>query len=454
MRKGLSVGLVLVLLVIILIVLGIMYIGKTSMFEQNSPKILLKEQIYWNLKKPIKVKITDDSGLKQIKAFLSDGNKKVMILDTSFKNPTKEYILDVVFPKVSPLNKKSNLQLMIEVTDISKWNFFLGNSSQASSTIIIDTKKPELFSLISSYGITKGGAALSIFKAKDDNLDQLYIETNFGKKFKPSPFYKDDYFASLLVWPLQEKTFRAKIVAIDKAGNVSKARLSFFLKNKTYKTSTITVKDSFIDGKISDLAADNPQETENLTKIEKFKYINETYRDINNKIIQQVTTKVDQNRVNSFNIKPFYPLKNGQVVASYGDHRYYKYNGEIVSESYHMGLDLASVRMANIKTSNAGIVVFDQYNGIYGNNLIIYHGFGLYSLYGHCSNILAHKGSVVKAGEVVAKTGATGLALGDHLHFGILIQGFDTRAAEWMDPVWIKTNIIDIINSARKMIER
>ncbi len=454
MKNGSVLGWLLGIIIVVLIGFGIIYFTKNSMFEKNPPTIFIKEPIYWNLQEPLKVKIKDDSGLKEIKAYLSDTNNSVEIVNKSFDKLTKEYILEIVFPKISPLNKSKNLKLTIEVTDISKWNFTFGNSNKLVTTIIVDTKKPELFNLISSYKITKGGAALSIFKASDENLDQLYIETNFGKKFKPSPFYKDNYYASLLVWPLQQDRFHAKIVAIDKAGNISKVRLGFFLKDKQYKRSTIKVKDSFIDGKISDLASDNLDVTKNLNRIEKFKYVNETYRNQSNKLIEQVSSRVDKNRIDSFSLKPFYPLKNGKVVASYGDHRYYEYNGEIVSESYHMGLDLASIKMADIKVTNPGIVVFNEYNGIYGNNLIIYHGFGLYSLYAHCSNILVNKGDFVKAGEIVAKTGTTGLALGDHLHFGILIQGVDSRVAEWMDGDWIKVNIVDIIDSARKMIER
>jgi murein DD-endopeptidase MepM/ murein hydrolase activator NlpD len=167
-----------------------------------------------------------------------------------------------------------------------------------------------------------------------------------------------------------------------------------------------------------------------------------------------VTSKVDQNILEDFKLEPFYPLKNGQVVASFGDHRYYKYKGAVISEAYHLGLDLASTKMADILVTNKGVTVYANYNGIYGNNLIVYHGLGLYSLYGHCSNILVQKGDIIKPWQVAAKSGATGLALGDHLHFSILIQGIFVRPAEWMDSKWIQTNITDVIEGAKKMIDR
>ena len=87
------------------------------------------------------------------------------------------------------------------------------------------------------------------------------------------------------------------------------------------------------------------------------------------------------------------------------------------------------------------MVVFAEENGIYGQNLIIYHGFGLYSLYGHCSTLNVDVNSKVKAGDVIATTGATGLALGDHLHFSMIVQGIQVRPEEWMDKKWMKESV-------------
>lgn len=113
---------------------------------------------------------------------------------------------------------------------------------------------------------------------------------------------------------------------------------------------------------------------------------------------------------------------------------------------------MASVKMAKIVASNDGKVVFSGYNGIYGNMPIIDHGLGLYTLYGHCSVIEVKEGDEVKRGEVIAKTGATGLALGDHLHFGILVQGVEVRPVEWLDSKWIRDNIDKIFKDADRII--
>jgi murein DD-endopeptidase MepM/ murein hydrolase activator NlpD len=119
-----------------------------------------------------------------------------------------------------------------------------------------------------------------------------------------------------------------------------------------------------------------------------------------------------------------------------------------------MGLDLASVHMGAIIASNGGKVVFAQPNGIYGNLPIIDHGFGLFTLYGHCSELHVQDGDNVAAAQEIAKTGLSGYAMGDHLHFGVLVQGIEVRPEEWMDTKWIHDNITDVIESAKVIINQ
>ncbi len=425
-------------------------------FEKHPPEILLVREGYWNPKHPFPVHLKDDTGIKRVVAWLEDGTHRRRICDKSYPPHTRNVDLNLTYPKIGLSTGAHLLKLTIKATDQSRWNWFRGNVKSAKAILHIDEVKPDLFVLINSYGITKGGSALAIFKAQDPNLKRVYVKTSFGKIFKPVPFYKPGYYAALIAWPLKQKRFRAWVEAEDRAGNRAKAKIGFFLKNRTYRTSYLEAKDRFINGKIAQLADDDPEETKNLTPLQKLTFVNEIYRTRNDALIKKVTSRVDNNLLSRFDIVPFYPLKNGKVVGSFGDHRYYYYKerDNVVSESWHLGIDLASVRQAPIVSSNPGVTVFAHDNGIYGNNLIIYHGLGLYSLYGHCSVLLTHPGEIVKRGEVVAKTGATGLALGDHLHFSLLVQGIFVRPAEWMDATWIKNNITEVIQGAIKMIDR
>jgi Membrane proteins related to metalloendopeptidases len=180
--------------------------------------------------------------------------------------------------------------------------------------------------------------------------------------------------------------------------------------------------------------------------------INEDVRVKNEQLIYKITSQVSNEMISDFKINTMYPLKNAKVVAQFGDHRKYTYEGNALSESYHLGLDLASNAQSEIKPQNGGDVVFADFNGLYGNMPIISHGLGLYTLYGHCSNLLVSNGDKVSKGEHIANTGKTGYAMGDHLHFGVLVQGIEVRPQEWMDKQWIQLNIYDVINSAKKLL--
>jgi murein DD-endopeptidase MepM/ murein hydrolase activator NlpD len=134
-------------------------------------------------------------------------------------------------------------------------------------------------------------------------------------------------------------------------------------------------------------------------------------------------------------------MKNAAPMALFGDKRTYLYGGKAIGDSVHMGVDLASTQQAPIEAANNGVVVFTGNLGIYGNTIIIDHGLGLSSLYGHLSGITAKKGQQVKKGDVIGHSGMSGLAGGDHLHFSILVGSQFVDPKEWWDPHWIADNV-------------
>lgn len=441
-----------ILFIMLLFVGAGLYVYFSATFERNAPIITLQTNGYWNLKKPLPLKITDESGVKSYKVIMRTKSGDTELLYNKLLVPQKVINLELQPPRDAYTIKDKNIEIIVQAQDSSKWNFFNGNVALKSFKLKIDKKRPEVSIVNNSYKISRGGSALVIFRAVDDNLKDLYIESNHHKHFKAEPFYKDGYYMALLAWPVQDESFRATVVAEDSAGNMTRSYVPLYLKNKIYRLSKITLSDRFLNGKVAELAQqfDEAQGIEDPVK--RFKIINEDVRAKNEKLIHRVTSDVPQKMISTFKIRKMYPLTNGAVVAHFGDHRKYYYHGKFVSEAYHLGLDLASYSMAPIKSRNYGKVVFASPNGIYGNNLIISHGLGLYTLYGHCSSFNVDVGDEVHPGEKIANTGKTGFAMGDHLHFGVLVQGIEVRPQEWMDKQWIKLNITDIIKSAKKTI--
>ncbi len=441
-------------LILALVIAGAVYVYSSAMFEREAPSISIDSNGYWNLKKPLKIDIDDASGVKSYSVVLKSKDDDNTLHYEQFITPKDSLIIEVEPPRSAYAMKDKNIKIIVQATDASKWNFLNGNTSTKEIELKIDKKRPELSIIGHSYKIKKGGAALVIFKVDDEHLKEFYIETNYGKKFKAQPFYKKGYYISLLAWPVTVDSFKATVIAKDYAGNSSKTYIPLYIKQKKYRVSNIKLSDRFLKGKIAQLAEEFAETQGVEDSIEQFKIINEDVRAKNEKLIHEITSKVSDEMISDFKINKMYPLKNGQVVATFGDHRKYSYEGKPISESYHLGLDMASNAQAQIKPQNGGDVVYSDYNGIYGNMPIIHHGLGLYTLYGHCSSVNVNNGDFVNAKENIANTGKSGYAMGDHLHFGVLIQGIEVRPAEWMDNDWMRLNINDVINNAKSIIDR
>ena len=298
----------------------------------------------------------------------------------------------------------------------------------------------------------KGGSALVIFSVEDENIEKTYIQTNYNKKFKVIKYHKDNVFISLIAWPIDVKHTIFKLVSIDKAGNIAKEILPINNKIKFYKTSKIELKQSFLDTTVSNLFDKLTNNLNDFDNINKFIYINETIRKKNESFIHKHTTRVIENHFNNFDINAFEPLKRSTIVADFGEKREFYYQNEFKSSSFHLGLDIASIKHDNIYASNSAVLIDKKNNGIYGDMPILYFGLGLYGIYGHCSTIKVKNGISIDDDEVIAKTGKSGLVLGDHVHFATLVQGIEVRPNEWMNQHWIDANINKVIEKANLLL--
>jgi murein DD-endopeptidase MepM/ murein hydrolase activator NlpD len=138
---------------------------------------------------------------------------------------------------------------------------------------------------------------------------------------------------------------------------------------------------------------------------------------------------------------PFVQLGNSQVEAGFADDRTYVFEGRDVDRQTHLGYDLAVTSAIPILAANAGKVLHADWLGIYGNCVVVDHGMGIASLYGHLSSIDVRLGDSVQKGQVLGRSGMTGLAGGDHLHFTMLVHGRPVNPVEWWDSHWIADRI-------------
>lgn len=439
----------LIILLILFIIFSFFMLFSTY-FEREKPTIILHNNHYWNLTDPLKITIRDNNKIKDYKVVFKT-EKNEVVLSAKQNINEESVVLELQHPQPRSINE-NNASLYIEAMDYSFWNF--GNRSIEKIDLTIDKKPPLVTIVAHSFSISNGGSAVVVFEANDENIKDIKVVTKNGNSFTPSPFHKNGFYASLIARDILDDDFVAYVVATDLANNQTKKRVPLYYNNKKFRYSKIKLTDKFLNGKITDLYLlhNKAHDDQNTTGIDKFLFVNETLRKASNELII-LHPATSGNKIDSFNIEPFHPLPNSAVVALFGDKREFLNDDKYVSKSFHLGLDLASVKEAKIFSSNNATVLFTGDNGIYGNTVILDHGFGLMSVYGHCTNLFVKNKEQVKMGQSIATTGVSGLALGDHLHFELRVGSIPVTPVEWMDRKWIKTNITKVLDDAKAVIE-
>ena len=205
------------LIVFLMLVVFLLF---SSMFERNAPKIKVQNEIYWNFQNPINVVITDDTKIKSYEIVFVDGDKKLKLETKVIKDENGIIELEVLPPQFDEFYKPKDGSLKIDVYDTSKWNFFKGNQTISNSKIIIDKKSPVANVITNSYLLRQGGSGVIIVEINDENLKDYYISFNDKEVFELFPFYKKNYFISVITWRIDIKEFKNVIVvAVDLAGN-------------------------------------------------------------------------------------------------------------------------------------------------------------------------------------------------------------------------------------------
>lgn len=227
------------------------------------------------------------------------------------------------------------------------------------------------------------------------------------------------------------------VFAEDQVGNRAESDFIRTFKPKPLSRDTIRVTDSIMERVVPRIMAQTPSLKDQGSLLANYVQINADLR----ATLAERLIELGQDSVSEFLWQGAFVQMPAQVVSKFADRRTYLYEGEKVDQQDHLGFDLASVAQDEVPAANAGRVVLAEYFGIYGQTVVIDHGFGLMSLYAHLSRIDVQVGDAVEKGQVLGRTGATGLALGDHLHFTTMVRGVPVSPLEWWDASWIQNRI-------------
>jgi murein DD-endopeptidase MepM/ murein hydrolase activator NlpD len=342
-----------------------------------------------------------------------------------------------------PQLRAGNARLVVTATRKSFLNLRTLTTT-ATRDIQVRLEPPRISVVSTHHYVNHGGSEFVAYRATPDDVlsgvrvgDIEYPGFPLGAS---DAAVKGAFFALLYDQPLN-----AKIVAFarDEAGNEATATFIDNVFEKPQKKSRIEIDDKLIDRVAPEIRQNSPDlkldEKDAGDNLAVFLKENGELRQMNAEKILQLAKQTSPMRLWD---GPFVQLGNSKVEAAFADHRTYVYKGEEVDHQVHLGFDLAVTSHVAVVAANSGTVLNASWLGIYGNCVILDHGMGVQSLYGHLSSFDVKVGDKVTRGQLLGRSGMTGMAGGDHLHFTMLVSGRMVNPVEWWDPHWISDRVM------------
>ena len=392
---------------------------------------------------PVGVVVTGRHGIRYFSAVLEQGQQKFPLSDSSHaprrflfwtKKEAPSNMVFVAGSKSTPALKDGNARLVVSATS----NDLRGSSTTAVKEVRVVTLPPALSVDSAQHYINQGGAELVTF-----SIDGY--ATASGVKVGPYSFTsfaqpgKQERF-SLFAFPWDTPTQTAPVVfASNPADQVTKG-FWFRVFPKSFRKRDLVIDDAFLERVVNQIEPGTGE------LISRFIRINGEMRRANNKVLADLRQKTAGKFLWS---GPFLQLGGSKVESQFADVRSYIYKGKKVDEQVHLGFDLSRVKNTPIAAANDGTVVFAEKLGIYGNCIVLDHGYGLQSIYGHLSAIQVKQGDAVKKGQTIGLSGSTGLAGGDHLHYSMQVDGVQVNPVEWWDEHWIHDRILSKVQAGQ-----
>jgi len=304
-----------------------------------------------------------------------------------------------------------------------------------SRVVTVDLTPPRVEVLSSTRYVSPGGAVMIAFRA----ADAARIDVSVGPKVFPSfPYGPPEKGARVALIALPYDFAPGTPLAVtarDEAGNVATRTVPAELKPRPFPRDTIAISEAFLQAKVPELL---PQRPPSQSLIEGFLVINRDQRRQAEEEKLKIGAKTaDRPLWEGAFVQP----RNTKVFSNFAETRTYLYQGRTVDTQVHVGFDLASTKQSPVPAANAGRVAFTGPLTIYGNTVILDHGLGLQTLYAHLSSIAVNTGDAVTRGQELGRSGTTGLAVGDHLHFEVLVSGVSVTPIEWWDGKWIRDRV-------------
>ena len=443
---------------VIIVILLIWFL--ITIFEGEKPQAQL-EPLPEYLSKGITFKVMASDlnmGLRNIKVSIKQDGPAIPVLKKDFPyeglfNKRGIYTFEEEFtldPKKLQL-VQGDANLIVEVHDFSKRRGGDGNLVLLEHKMIVDTIPPSITPISRSHNVNVGGAGLIVYRNSTDTIQSgVLVDDLFFPGIASTNDSQTGIYICYFAAPYNfKKDTTLYLWAKDRADNETKKVFFYHIRQKRFRKDKITISHRVLDSIISSFPPDIFEPGK--SKIEKYLLLNRRLRKENHAVLRELCQSPTEEKLWD---GPWSRMKNAATMADFGDQRIYYYKGNLIDRAVHLGVDLASLARSPVKAANTGRVIFAQDLGIYGLTVIIDHGQGLYTMYGHLSSIEVAVGQPVTKGDTIGVTGTTGLATGDHLHFGFMVHGVAVNPIEWWDSHWIRDNIYRKLNMIDKLIEK
>ncbi len=334
----------------------------------------------------------------------------------------------------APGLEEGKARLIVE----AKSNDLRSSTDAISAPVDVLLSPPSVTADGSQHYVNQGGSELVTFTPSGSWIEVgIRVGDDTFRSF-PTPGSPHQRF-SLFAFPWNMAITTVPVAYVkNSAGIEAIARFWIKVFPKKFRARDLVIDDKFLDKVVHQI---DPNGSGDL--LTRFLRINGEMRRENNKTLANLRLKTEHHFLWT---QPFLQLANSKVESEFADVRSYIYKGKKVDQQVHLGFDLAVAQHTPVVAANDGKVVWAAPLGIYGNCIVVDHGCGLQSIYGHLSEIAVKEGQIVKRGEAMGKSGSTGLAGGDHLHFSMQVDGVEINPMEWWDAHWIKDHVWSRIN--------
>jgi murein DD-endopeptidase MepM/ murein hydrolase activator NlpD len=378
-------------------------------------------------------------GPKGVKSFLAsveqNGQSQTVYHDETRSSQTNRVYTFSAGKKQAAFLKEGPGKLTLEASS----NDFRGRTSTLSQDIQVVLRPPSIVADGKQHYVNQGGSELVTLDLGGSWTEAGVRVARYSAGSFPMPGQPENSTSRFSLFPYPWDVSPDTIpVAFVRNIAGTEATTTFWVRvfPKKFRESNIELKDSQLQKVDSEL---DPEGTGSL--IERFVKLNREMRRANNQQIYDLRTKTENRMLWS---GPFEPMK-GARESYFADRRSYFYNGKKVDEQVHLGFDLAQTTNMPVLAANSGKVIYADHLGIYGNCVILDHGYSLQTLYGHMSKIGVKVGDTIQKGQSIGVSGSTGMAFGDHVHFSMLIAGIQVNPIEWWDEHWIHDRILSKI---------